>query len=142
MAPPTYQQLAELGPEQNDGVPSRMEQGSNPGEGYDTNDYLTKQAKRDRIKLIISGVLVFVLVIVVVWVFSDKHVNRSRSKFYAESFPPPGYLDNPHGWVQLIPKGRSLENPHKPPAPPHTPPRPPPLPPKPPRAPGTHWWWG
>mmetsp|Transcript_158 Transcript_158/g.405 ORF Transcript_158/g.405 Transcript_158/m.405 type:complete len:143 (-) Transcript_158:299-727(-) len=141
MAPPTYQQLAELGPEQDGITPSSLEMG-HAGEGYDTNDYMARQAKRDRIKLIISACIVFALAVAVIWVFADPHVKRSRSKFYAETFPPPGYLGNPHGWVQVVPKGRSLENPHKPPAPPHTPPRPPPLPPKPPKAPGSSGWWG
>eukprot|EP00976_Prorocentrum_cordatum_P054311 1095347-Prorocentrum_minimum.AAC.2 len=142
MAPPTYQQMAEIGPERDGLLSSRLEQGEGALELEPEADYLTRQAKRDRIKFIISGCLVFVLTVVLIWVFADPHVKRSRSKFYAETFPPPGYLDNPHGWVQVVPHGRSLENPHKPPMPPHTPPRPPPQPPKPPGYHGASYWFG
>jgi hypothetical protein len=112
MAPPTYQQLAELRPADGGSAETadRLEQGGE--QGYDTYEFPSehaRQAKSDRIKLMVIASLLMVLVIVVSWIFLDPHDNRSRARGYAEIYAPPGYKDNPLGFVQTIPKSRSLE---------------------------------
>eukprot|EP00242_Pyramimonas_sp_CCMP2087_P001423 CAMPEP_0198232892 /NCGR_PEP_ID=MMETSP1445-20131203/115964_1 /TAXON_ID=36898 /ORGANISM="Pyramimonas sp., Strain CCMP2087" /LENGTH=72 /DNA_ID=CAMNT_0043913579 /DNA_START=387 /DNA_END=602 /DNA_ORIENTATION=- len=72
MAPPTYQQLAELRPADGGSAETadRLEQGGG-GQGYDTyefpSEHHARQAKSDRIKLIVIASLLMVLVIVVSW---------------------------------------------------------------------------